>query len=86
MNHLRRCLAAFGLLFTTLTAEAQVQGLRDKVSTLTISNTFYQTDLSQALADVAFEAGVNIIIAAQPLAFTDAARQVADGVLQEARA
>ena len=72
MNRLCRCLAAFGLLIAALTAESQAQSLRDKIATSTISNTFYQTDLNQAIADVAFEAGVNIIVAAQPLAFTDA--------------
>ena len=37
-----------------------------------ISNSFYQTDLTQAIQDVALQAGVNIIVAAQPLFVTDA--------------
>lgn len=37
-----------------------------------ISNSFYQTDLTQALQDVALQAGVNIIVAAEPLFVTDA--------------
>ena len=60
----------FALLSFGQTATAQFDD--SQLDSTLISNSFYQTDLTQAIQDVALQAGVNIIVAAQPLFVTDA--------------
>ena len=57
-------------LFLASTTKAQLSD--ELLDSTFISNSFYQTDLTQAIQDVALQAGINIIVAAQPLFVTDA--------------
>ena len=66
-------LAGCWLCLSVLVANTSKAQLSDELLDNTIiSNSFYQTDLTQAIQDVALQAGVNIIVAAQPLFVTDA--------------
>lgn len=64
----------FALIFAMLahSPAAHAQLDESQLDTTLVSNSFYQTDLTQAIQDVALQAGINIIVAAQPLFVTDA--------------
>ena len=64
----------FALIFAMLahSPAAHAQLDESQLDTTLVSNSFYQTDLTQAIQDVALQAGMNIIVAAQPLFVTDA--------------
>ena len=67
-----RAMVKFCFLLLLVSNVARAQTLQDKLATATISNSFFQTDLNQAISDIALEADINIIVAAQTLFVTDA--------------
>lgn len=51
---------------------AGAQDMRQRIKEASVSNAFYQTDLSQAITEIGLETGINIVVASSTLFVTDA--------------